>query len=418
MSEIEIVHPLPVEQARPWAATMATTFLEDTQGDNFDRYVESWRRDWVADRIWGARAQGRWIATLATNARAITVPGPRGTTRDLVVDALTAVTVNATHRRRGLLTRMLSESLREARERNDPFSILVAAEWPIYGRFGYAPATNMATYTYLPRRSSVEPTHAGAVRQVDPADLRDIAPQVFTQARLSRSGQTSRPRDWWPRRLGLDGYQPLQQGKTPNVYLHESGDGPDGLLWWAPEREFDVNGDLGSIVVADLVASTDAAYRNLWAYLGGIDAVEEIKLARRPVDEPIRWLLPDGRALRQIYAGDDVWIRLLDVCASLAGRSYAASGRLVLEVVDDDGAGYAAGRFLLEADGDDSACRPTEQSPDLRLTQRRLASIYLGGFSLRQLAIGGGVEEITPDALRRADAMFATDLAPWNATSF
>ncbi|MDP9092093.1 MAG: GNAT family N-acetyltransferase [Actinomycetota bacterium] len=418
MSEIEIVHPLPVEEARPWARTMATTFLEETQGDEFERYLDSLRRDWAADRTWGARAHGRWIATLATNARAITVPGPQGTSRDVMVDALTAVTVNATHRRRGLLTRMLSESLREARERNDPFSILIAAEWPIYGRFGYAPATSSATYTYLCRRSRVQPTGSGVVRQVDPSDLRDIAPQVFERARALRSGQVSRPGDWWPRRLGLDGRQTLQRGKTPNVYLHESNHGPDGLLWWASEREFDVTGNLGAITVSDLVASTDVAYRDLWAYLGGIDAVEEITLARRPIDEPVRWLLSDGRALRQTHAGDDVWIRLLDVCASLAGRSYAASGRLVLDVVDDDGTGYAAGRFLLEADGGDSACRPTEQSPDLRLTQRRLASIYLGGFSLRQLAIGGGIEELTSGAIQRADAMFATELAPWNATNF
>src|SRR6202035_2687098 len=122
-----------------------------------------------------------------------------------------------------------------------------------------------------------------------------------------------------------DDRRPIQHGKNPNVYLHESDDGPDGMLWWAPERDFDLKGELGTVVVSDLIASSDVAYRNLWAYLGGIDAVDEIKLARRPVDEPIRWLLADGRALRQTYAGDDVWIRLLDVCASLAARSYSAS---------------------------------------------------------------------------------------------
>jgi hypothetical protein len=47
-----------------------------------------------------------------------------------------------------------------------------------------------------------------------------------------------------------------------------------------------------------------------------------------------------------------------------------------------------------------------------------LASAYLGGFSLRQRSLGSTVEELTPGALDRADAMFATPLAPWCATGF
>jgi hypothetical protein len=44
--------------------------------------------------------------------------------------------------------------------------------------------------------------------------------------------------------------------------------------------------------------------------------------------------------------------------------------------------------------------------------------MYLGGFTLRQLAIGRSVEELTPGALLRTDALFSTTLPPWNATGF
>ena len=84
---------------------------------------------------------------------------------------------------------------------------------------------------------------------------------------------------------------------------------------------------------------------------------------------------------------DDVWVRLLDVPAALSARSYASAGRIVLEVIDDDLGGYGAGRFVLDADGGGADCRPTSDSPDLRIGQRALASCYLGGFSLQQLAI-------------------------------
>ncbi|MDT4943804.1 MAG: hypothetical protein QOH14_537, partial [Pseudonocardiales bacterium] len=134
--------------------------------------------------------------------------------------------------------------------------------------------------------------------------------------------------------------------------------------------------------------------------------------------EPVRWLLSDGRALRQTGVIDDVWIRLLDVPAALSARSYATRGRVVLEVVDEDAGAYAAGRFVLEADGADTRCHPTSEAPDLRIAQRTLASIYVGGFTLRQLAIAGGVAELTAGARDRVDAMFAVPLAPWNATGF
>ena len=183
-------------------------------------------------------------------------------------------------------------------------------------------------------------------------------------------------------------------------------------------RDFALNGARGAIDVGELTAASGAAYRNLFAYLVSLDIVGEITLPRRPVDEPIRWLLDDGRALRQTDLVDDVWLRLLDVPAALSARGYSAEGRLVIDVVDDDIGGYAAGRYLLEAGADGASCRTSAASPDLRLSQRALASVYLGGHTLRQVAIAGGVEELTAGAVARADAMFATALAPWNATMF
>ena len=72
---------------------------------------------WDPDRAWGARADGRWVATLRTDPRRITVPGARPA--DIAFDALTNVTVAATHRRQGLLRTMITQSLAAAKERGD-----------------------------------------------------------------------------------------------------------------------------------------------------------------------------------------------------------------------------------------------------------------------------------------------------------
>jgi Sterol carrier protein domain len=69
-------------------------------------------------------------------------------------------------------------------------------------------------------------------------------------------------------------------------------------------------------------------------------------------------------------------------------------------------------------DGDEVHCEATGRDPDLEITQTALASIYLGGFRLREQMLSGAARERTPGALTRVDLMFSTPLAPWNATWF
>ena len=417
VSDVEIVHPVQVEDARGLLTTLSTTFLDDPESDHFEKYVQAWTREWHLVRNWGARAHGRWVATLVGEDHRLRIPDGAEGTREITVDGLTAVTVNATHRRRGLLTQMLSASLDEAKDLGLPLSILIAAEWPIYGRFGYAPATQMAEYTYFPRNrgATIAPTGRGEVRQVNRTDIADIAADVFERSRTS-VGQIDRDGDWWKRRMGVDGYLPVVRDKAPNYFLRYGPDGPDGLLWWHSTRDFDLNGDLGAITVGDLIAANDDAYRDLWAYLSGIDVVSEITFTFRPSDEPARWLMTDGRALRQTYVGDHLWVRLIDVPAALSARGYARDDRIVLEVVDDDIGRYGAGRFVL--DSGIGTCKPTTESADVELSQRALSSIYLGGNSLRAQLIAGQVTEHTTGAIARVDAMFATTRPPWNQTMF
>jgi predicted acetyltransferase len=416
---VELVNPVPVEEARDWMAALVTTLLGSPYDDDFPRHVDRWARNWYPDRTWGYRDNGRWVATLATEPRTLTVPGPSASTLDIEVDALTGVTVAATHRRRGLLTSMITESLRAAKERGDALSILIAAEWPIYGRFGYAPAVTNAEFTYHPRRpnATLPAAPAGSLRQVEPAEVGKTAREIFDAARRLRPGQVDRPGPWWDRSLGLDGYEPI--GKRPHWILHDGPDGPDGLLAWKITRDFDLSGRLGAISVDEFVAANDTAYRDLWSYLGAIDVIDEVKLNVRPLDEPVRWLLDDARTLEQSGAYDFLWIRLLDLPAALAARSYAVPGRVVLDVVDEGTGGYGAGRVVLEADDTGALCQPTTDAADLRITQRALAACYLGGYRMRQIAgAGSGVEELTPGALDRADVMFSVPLAPWNQTGF
>jgi predicted acetyltransferase len=416
---MELVHPVAVDDAEAWLSALATTMLGTPWDDTFPLRVDRWKRDWHDVRSWGARDRGRWVGTLATEASRLTVPGVDGATASIVSNAVTGVTVAATHRRRGLLRTMITAAERDAKERGDTVSILIAAEWPIYGRFGFAPATWCANYTYYTRRAgaAMTPAPTGFVRQVDADELVKYAGDIYDRERALLPGGINRAGSWWSRNLGANGYEPMPFNRG-NLVLHESDDGPDGFVIWKPDREFGLTGKLGSVKVLQFVAASPTAYRNLFAYLSGLDIVEEVEFIDRPVDEPARWLMGDARALSQTELMDDLWLRILDVPAALEARGYAAPGRIVLEVIDPDGEGFGAGRYLLDADAAGAQCTPTTESADVTVSQRALASAYLGDRTLRALAVAGGVEEHTTGSLARLDAMLLTPRPPYNGTGF
>jgi predicted acetyltransferase len=241
---------------------------------------------------------------------------------------------------------------------------------------------------------------------------------VFDAQRALWPGQVDRSGPWWPAHLYTDGYRPAGPVPSRTWVVSDGADGPDGLLSWFVARS-DWDDPRGmAIEVGQLLAGNWAAYRALWGYLTSIDLVDEILLPTRPVDEPARWLLGNGRALEQRVHEDGVWVRLLDVPAALSARGYASAGSLVLDVVDSAPGGYANGRVLLETDGSRAECAATSREPELRLSQRALASAYLGGHTLAELSIAGGIEELSCGALRRADALFAVPRRPWNPTGF
>jgi predicted acetyltransferase len=415
---VELVNPVAAEEIEAWARAMATTFLHDPTASEATWQVGILRDRWHPERAWGARERGRWVATLRTEPRSMTVVGSERGAPDLEIDALTNVTVAATHRRRGLMSQLLSSSLRAAHERGEAASALIAAEWPIYGRFGYAPATLSADYELLRSRPGARcEGDPSRLRQVEREEFGALAPDVFGAARRQRAGQLDRPGWWWANRFGLEGREPAHE-LPKSLFVHEGERGPDGLLGWSPADSWaGLLPPLGG-VAASLTAASDDAYRDLWAYLTGIDGVDTIVLNGRPADERARWMLADGRTLLMRRHFDFLWLRLLDVPAALSARRCAVEGELTLEVVDEDGDCFAAGRYALTAGADGmTVCERTGARADLRLTQRALAAAYLGGFALSGMA-PGAARELRQGALTRLEAMLATPLAPWNATWF
>jgi predicted acetyltransferase len=416
----EIVHPVDVTELEEWTRRIAATFLGDPNGPRVARRLELLRRAWSPERAWAVRSGGQIVATFATLDRRVTLIGAAHETPDLPLDAVTAVTVAPTHRRRGLLRAMMIASMRAARERGDPLSGLIAAEWPIYGRYGYAPATSATDWIlHRSRRGSEVAGDPSRLRHVEAAELRELAPAVFAVERRQRGGQLDRDASYWHWRLGADEHEALEP-LPHNLLVHDGPDGADGVVAWTSTRDSQLLFPRGVAEVPMLIAASPEAYRDIWAYLSGLDGIDEVHIGNRPVDEPVRWLLPDARTLEATRHYDFLWLRILDPVAVLSTRRYAADGELVLEIVDDAMDGFAAGRVRLSVQDGAAQCAAAGPGArvDVRLSQRRLVSILLGGFTPGELALGGGVEEQTPGTCDRLRAMLAAPVAPWNATWF
>jgi hypothetical protein len=80
-----------------------------------------------------------------------------------------------------------------------------------------------------------------------------------------------------------------------------------------------------------------------------------------------------------------------------------------MDVVDEF-APWNAGRWKLS----NGSCERTEDEADLRCDVTTVGSVYLGGFSFRQLFRAFRVEELRDGAIDRADAIFGrAGVAPW-----
>ncbi|GAA3051060.1 hypothetical protein GCM10020000_35260 [Streptomyces olivoverticillatus] len=122
-----------------------------------------------------------------------------------------------------------------------------------------------------------------------------------------------------------------------------------------------------------------------------VDWITRVKTGFRAPDDLLPHLLPDPRAARVTTHADYLWLRPLDVPAMLSARTYACPGTLVLDVTDP--AGYAAGRYLLDAGPDGASCTPTTRPAELSLDAGDLASLYLGDETAVRLAALGRVTE-------------------------
>ncbi|GGJ44954.1 GNAT family N-acetyltransferase [Streptomyces brasiliensis] len=404
------VHAVTEAEFPDWLRALNTGFLREPAVSPEE--AEAARERFASHRLLGAFDGGRCVATFRSFAQELTVVGGAA----VPADAVTSVTVTPTHRRRGLLTRMMAQDLAAAKERGDVVATLIAAEYPIYGRYGFGPATWTTEWTVEVPRTGLDPRWAGPddggrIDLVDGAEVRKLGPELHERVRRAQPGAVSRDEVWWRVstgvvRLGHNWTEPYYA-----VYRAASGE-VEGLVAYKSDDNWHDKQPHNTADVKWLIASTRAAERALWHYLCSIDWITKVKSGWRGPDDPLPLFFPDPRAARITTQADWLWVRILDVVRALEARTYDGTGALVLEVADR--LGLAGGRYRLEVSPEGARCTPVRaEGADLSLDVGELATLWLGDESAVRLAALGRLREGREGAARLADALLHTSGRPW-----
>ncbi|MGW6283001.1 GNAT family N-acetyltransferase [Kribbella sp. NPDC055071] len=413
LSVLPYVNGLPQEEPEPsawYAGRAAWPPQVPATANDLQRYAEELQADWI--RPQAAFVDGKIAGGSAIVSVELTVPGGR----QVRLGGVTSTGVLPTYRRRGLLRKIMTAMLDDCRERGEFVAGLSASEGTIYGRYGFSPATFQ--HRWEVRRTDAtfraDFTDPGSLELVDSAVAAEVWPVLHEQVRAVRVGEISPLPGKWDATPGL----PADGSGPAHHLLHRSAAGQvDGAasfrLPWSPDPEH-----AGVLQVEAFEALTLDAYRALWGLLLDFDLTKRVVAARRPVDEPLPWMLTNPRALKLTRTRDNLWLRILDVRAALEARTYAATDSLVLDV-SDDLYDENCGRWRLEAGPDGAVCTAAPaDSPDLSLTVNELGSLYLGGVSATVLSHAGRITAHAPGASGRLDVLLRQDRAPHNAVGF
>jgi predicted acetyltransferase len=354
------------------------------------------------ERMLAARIDGDVAGGAGAFPFELTVPGGR-----VRAAGVTVVGVYPTHRRRGVLRAMMRAQLDQVHEVAEPVAYLWASEETIYGRFGYGLASLAGSFQ-LPRNRAgfahpFEPR--GRPRLIPLDQALDRIASVYDAVAAETPGMFARTREWWEARVLSDPEFRRGGGGELQCVVVEVDGRPEAYGLYRLHMAFDGGLPTGHTNVLEAMGSTPQATREIWRFLLDVDWMDSIHAGLLPVDHPLIFLLAEPRRMG-FRVGDALWVRLVDVGAALAARTYADADPVVIEV-EDAFCPWNEGRYRVPGG------ERTDDAPDLHVDVTTLGSVYLGGFTFAELARALRVEEFASDAISRADTLFHADRAPW-----
>ena len=401
------IRPITDDELDSYVAALQYGFYQDPPSAARMERARKSLTGFGIERCWAAFDGGQMVATAGWIPQEMVVPGGR----TLSCAGVSRISVQPTHRRRGILTRMITEMHGQAASEGRPLASLWASESVIYGRFGYGAATRYTPLEINPKRASFrrDAPPPDGIRMVDRAEALELFPVLAEQGELDRPGNPLMSRAWWEFRI----LAAPETGPGPRLALTEREGEPTGYAIFTIDGA-DVFEAEAKIEVKAIQGLTPSAWAGLWHFILNHDLVSKVVHYTMPVEDPLHSLLADPRQAR-LELNDGMWIRLLDVPTALEGRSFSAPLEVTFEIIDGD-AGTEP-RWKLTTDGSNVTCEPTVDPADVQIGLEALGSLYLGHPGLPGL-VGSGRVSGGAEALARLANAFSWSPLPHCPTIF
>jgi predicted acetyltransferase len=392
---VDVDHQAFLEEATPEHLLLEKALLE------FDRAFLAWE---------GSEP----IGCSATYSMNFSIPGG-----EVPAAGVTWVGVLPTHRRRGAMSQLLNATHQEIHDSGrEPIAALWASQPPIYGRFGYGLAA--------PSLSVVIPSAHGSLSRapknpdltmclLSPAQDQSTTAIVYSKLREERPGMPIVD-DRWHASIVSDPKGDREGASALQTVVVEDDQGPLGYARYAIKHNWASGYADGQVNVRQLIATDAAAEAELWRYLIEDDLVSSVDAWNLPSDTPLqRWLDQPRHVKRQLH--DSLYVRLVDVPAALAARTYSLPIDLVIEV-EDKHCPWNDGRWRLQGDESGARCSASSDPADLSVDVAMLGAVYLGGTSFNDLSAAGWIPSRSSHVVRQASQAFAHHPAPWSPFVF
>ncbi|MPZ97006.1 MAG: GNAT family N-acetyltransferase [Propionibacteriales bacterium] len=369
------------------------------------------------DRTLAVIDDDRPVASAAAYSFQMSVPGGQ----PVPTAGVTWVAVMPTHRRRGILTRLMRRQLDDIHAAGrEPIAALWASESSIYGRFGYGRATSTLSFVVPRAYNQLRPVPGTAdlrVRLVEPSDSLAGAHAIYEHERSRRPGVPDLPNEKWVQARVLFPESRREGGSPLRTLLVEDASGAlRGYARYSTKSTWERTGAAGTATVRELHAVDAAATAKAWEYLLNLDLTTTTRTYNRASDDPLLDLLVDPRRAAPEW-GDGLYVRIVDVGAALSARRYATPVDVVIDVRDPF-CDWNSGSWRLKADPAGAHCERSDPTADLSLDVRELGAVYLGGTSLVALAGAGLVTEHRAGAVTALSTACRHEPAPWTPFVF
>jgi predicted acetyltransferase len=399
MHKLVSVEPAPItrDEVREFAVGVWRAF----HGELRQHRQDAWAELLEPERTLAFRDDGRIVAGGSIFSRYLTVPGG-----EVPVAGVTLVGVQASHRRRGILTMLMERQLADVHEQGrEAIAALWASEPVIYGRFGYGLGTTAARLTVNRVLAELRRPSTAPVRMLEPAEALPELEALFEEVRPTVPGMLDRRGPWWAAHTedhpdDREGAEPMRAAVADGAYALYSV-----KMRWADE------GPASEVVLHEALATDADAEAAIWSYLLGLDLTGTITWEVAPVDHPLIHMVRNAVHVRT-GVGAGLFVRVVDVPRALTDRTYGEPFELVFEL-EDATCPWNAGRWALRWDGTTATCARTATPAGIELTAEELGAAYLGGTTLETLARAGRVRELRAGALAPASRSFRADRAPW-----